>query len=83
MRVVALLVLLVLELAVFASVSGADMSSVSGVLNYLELKFLDLVPGLAPGPSCKLRAAALLAHGERSGVKCAGPMGPCRGPWGP
>ena len=48
MRVVALLVLLVLELAVFASVSGADMSSMSGILNYLELKFLDLVPGLAP-----------------------------------
>tara|TARA_B100001123_G_C15339936_1_gene1034422 strand:- start:3785 stop:4750 length:966 start_codon:yes stop_codon:yes gene_type:complete len=47
-RVVALLVLLVLELAVFASVSGADMSSMSGILNYLELKFLDLVPGLAP-----------------------------------
>ena len=48
MRAAALLLLLVLELAVFASVSGADVSTLPGVLGYLELKFLDLIPGLAP-----------------------------------
>ena len=48
MRVAVLLGLLVGELTIFASVSGADVSSVSAIASYLELKFLDLVPGLAP-----------------------------------
>ena len=48
MRAVVLLLLLVLELAVYASISGADVSTLSGILGYLELKFLDLIPGLAP-----------------------------------
>ena len=48
MRALVLLILLVLELALFASVSGADVSTPGGILDYLELKFQDLIPGLAP-----------------------------------
>ncbi|MFP6766931.1 MAG: ABC transporter permease [Planctomycetaceae bacterium] len=48
MRAMVLLTLLLVELAVFATVSGADVGSLNGILVYLELKFLDLVPGLTP-----------------------------------
>jgi ribose/xylose/arabinose/galactoside ABC-type transport system permease subunit len=47
-RALVLLILLVLELALFASVSGADVSTPGGIFDYLELKFQDLIPGLAP-----------------------------------
>ena len=48
MRSLVLVILLVIELAVFAMAGGSDVSSPGRLASYLGLKFLDLVPQLAP-----------------------------------